>query len=1078
MIFVSLTRFDEVRGLGVTLYRNLHEPSHLLRLRLYSNNVSLDLSDVIPILENLGMRVLGERPYEIERNDDKSYWIHDFTLQYALIADIDVQQVREVFEQAFLAVWDGRAESDSFNRLVLGTRLSWREVAVLRALAKYMKQVRYPFSDVYIADTLSKHLGIALDLLELFRKRFDPDLALDDEQRAVDEGLIVKRVLDALDRVEQLNEDRIVRYYLALIQATLRTNYFQAAPGGEQKDYFAFKFSPRQIPDLPKPVPAYEIFVYSPKVEGVHLRGGKVARGGLRWSDRREDFRTEVLGLVKAQQVKNSVIVPVGAKGGFVVKQLSVTAGREEIQREGVNCYKTFIRALLDVSDNLSGQDVLVPERVVRKDEDDTYLVVAADKGTATFSDIANEIANEYGFWLGDAFASGGSIGYDHKKMGITARGAWVSVQRHFRELGVNVQKEEFTVIGIGDMGGDVFGNGMLLSECIQLVAAFNHLHIFIDPDPDAKSSFAERQRLFALPRSSWADYEEKLISEGGGVFLRSAKSIAISEPMKQRFDISADQLTPAELISALLRAEVDLLWNGGIGTYVKGSTETHADVGDKANDNLRVDGRQLRCKVIGEGGNLGFTQLGRVEFALNGGRCYTDFIDNSAGVDCSDHEVNVKILLNQLVSDGDMTEKQRNNLLEEMTDDVSELVLHNNYRQTQSIGVSVSEAPLRVNEHRRLISTMESDGLLDRSMEYIPDDETLQERLKEGKGLTAPELSVLTSYIKGWLKEVIVKSDLPDNEFMAASVSRAFPALISERYNDSMSNHRLRREIISTQIANDIVNLMGLNFIQRLASSSVTSVTDTIRAYVIACDVYGLQELWAEIEALDYVVPTSVQNRLMVAVQRQIRLATRWFLRNRSQLDDPGAAVQRFAEPVRELSSRLGEVLVGAQRDSYEERVREEVDAGVPESLAARIAAARAMVRLLGIIDAARNTELPLIDVAAIDFQLLDRLHLYWFSKQISDLKVENYWQAMARESFLDELDWQSRAICARVLQSTDFDGQCDNCVDDWISRHSAELERWNKLVDDVGLTVNREYAMYSVAVRGLLEVARDIEG
>ncbi|MEE4109461.1 MAG: NAD-glutamate dehydrogenase domain-containing protein, partial [Halieaceae bacterium] len=703
--------------LGMHLYRLVEEKDDHLKLRLYRRGTALPLSDVLPILENLGLRVVAERAYPVRAADDTRFWIQEFSLIYSLASNIDLQQVKEEFEDAFARIWYGQAESDSFNRLLLGSRLSWREIALLRAYACYLGQINFPYSRSYIAETMADHLHISAAIVELFLTRFSPVFDGDDEWRALREAAVEERIVTALDQVQNLGQDRIIRQYVDVIKATVRTNFFQQSEGRDSKSYFSFKLQPGLIPEIPRPVPLYEIFVYSPRVEGVHLRGGKVARGGLRWSDRLEDFRTEVLGLVKAQQVKNAVIVPVGAKGGFVAKRLRAEMSRDEMQEEGIACYRTFIRGLLDITDNRAEDRVVHPPLTVCKDDEDPYLVVAADKGTATFSDIANELAADYDFWLGDAFASGGSVGYDHKKMGITARGAWVSVERHFRELGINVATTDFTVIGIGDMSGDVFGNGMLLSRHIRLLAAFNHQHIFVDPDPDSARSYEERARLFALPRSGWADYDTALISEGGGVFSRAAKAVLVSPQMQARFGIKSKQMTPNELISALLKAEADLLWNGGIGTYVKASVEPHTGAGDKANDGVRVDASQLRCRVVGEGGNLGMTQLARTEFALAGGRVNTDFIDNAGGVDCSDHEVNIKILLDAIVAREDMTRKQRNELLESMTDDVADLVLGNNYRQTQAISIAEREARSRAGEYRRLIATLEESGRLDRGL-------------------------------------------------------------------------------------------------------------------------------------------------------------------------------------------------------------------------------------------------------------------------------------------------------------------------------------------------------------------------
>ncbi|MBP6381096.1 MAG: NAD-glutamate dehydrogenase, partial [Pseudomonadales bacterium] len=902
-------------GLGVHLYRNVREPENLLHLRLYSPDRPVELSDVIPMLENLGMRVLGERPYQLVRADRRELWVHDFSLAYALAGDVDAPAVAPAVEAAFLNVLAGRAESDGFNRLIVGTRLGWREVAVLRAYAHYMKQVRYNFSQEFIAETLGRHLGIGRALVQLFHTRFDPAASVDMAARHEAEEALAAGILADLERVGQLNEDRVLRAYLALIRGTLRTNWFQRDEHGEPKEWFSFKFDCAALPNLPRPVPKYEIWVYSPRVAGVHLRGGKVARGGLRWSDRPEDFRTEVLGLVKAQQVKNAVIVPVGAKGGFVPKQLRPDAGREAVQAEAVACYRIFVQGLLDLTDNVVEGTIVRPPGVVCHDDADPYLVVAADKGTASFSDIANEISARYGFWLRDAFASGGSVGYDHKKMAITARGAWISVQRHFRERGIDVQTQPVTVVGIGDMSGDVFGNGMLRSRAIRLVAAFNHQHIFVDPDPDPQASFAERERLFALARSSWADYDAGLISAGGGVFARSAKSIALSPEMRRVLDTRAERLTPAEVVSAILAAPVDLIFNGGIGTYFKGSDEDHADAGDKANDAVRIDGAQIRARVVAEGGNLGMTQLARVEFASRGGACNTDFIDNSGGVDCSDHEVNIKILLNAIVAAGDMTGKQRVQLLEEMRDDVAELVLIDNYRQVQSISLAEREAALRINEHRALISALEAAGALDRALEFLPSDEALAERRARATGLTRPELAVLACYVKGRLKLDILDSDVPEDPYLASALERAFPARLCERFRDRLAQHALRRELIATQLANDVVDLMGITFVERMRQSTDAPVAAIVRAWVVARDVLGLHGLWEAVEALDNRVAAERQLDVLADLQRLTRLVARWFVQNRRGGLDAAAEVAAFAAPVRTIRERMAEFALGDQR-------------------------------------------------------------------------------------------------------------------------------------------------------------------
>ncbi|MDF9906899.1 UNVERIFIED_ORG: glutamate dehydrogenase [Pseudomonas reinekei] len=1044
-----------------------------LHCKLYHADTPLALSDVLPILENLGLRVLGEFPYHLRHSNGREFWIHDFAFTAAEGLELDIQQLNDTLQDAFVHIVRGDAENDAFNRLVLTAGLPWRDVALLRAYARYLKQIRLGFDLGYIASTLNNHTDIARELTRLFKTRFylarkltSDDL--DDKQQRLEHA-----ILSALDDVQVLNEDRILRRYLDLIKATLRTNFYQTDANGHNKSYFSFKFNPHLIPELPKPVPKFEIFVYSPRVEGVHLRFGNVARGGLRWSDREEDFRTEVLGLVKAQQVKNSVIVPVGAKGGFLPRRLPLGGSRDEIAAEGIACYRIFISGLLDITDNLKDGALVPPANVVRHDDDDPYLVVAADKGTATFSDIANGIAIDYGFWLGDAFASGGSAGYDHKKMGITAKGAWVGVQRHFRERGINVQEDSITVVGVGDMAGDVFGNGLLMSDKLKLVAAFNHLHIFIDPNPEPASSFAERQRLFDLPRSAWSDYDTSIMSEGGGIFSRSAKSIAISPQMKERFDIEADKLTPAELLNALLKAPVDLLWNGGIGTYVKASSESHADVGDKANDALRVNGNELRCKVVGEGGNLGMTQLGRVEFGLNGGGSNTDFIDNAGGVDCSDHEVNIKILLNEVVQAGDMTDKQRNQLLASMTDEVGGLVLGNNYKQTQALSLAARRALPRIAEYKRLMNDLEGRGKLDRAIEFLPSEEAINERVAEGHGLTRAELSVLISYSKIDLKEQLLGSLVPDDDYLTRDMETAFPPTLVSKFSVAMRRHRLKREIVSTQIANDLVNHMGITFVQRLKESTGMSPANVAGAYVIVRDIFHLPHWFRQIENLDYQVSADVQLELMDELMRLGRRATRWFLRARRNEQNAARDVTHFGPHLKELGLKLDELLSGEIRETWQRRYQAYVEAGVPELLARMVAGTSHLYTLLPIIEASDVTGQDPAEVAKAYFAVGSALDITWYMQQISALPVENNWQALAREAFRDDVDWQQRAITISVLQQGDGTQDVETRLSLWMAQHEGMIERWRAMLVEIRAASGTDYAMYAVANRELLDLA-----
>ncbi len=880
-------------GLSSVVTRPPDAPRGVVRMKLFRVGEPMALSDVLPLLEHMGVRVVDERPYEVHPASGPPLWIYDIGLTSPDLDSLDNDIDRTAFCEAFGRLWRGEAESDGFNRLVLRAGLTSRNVAILRAYAKYLRQIGSTFSQAYIEDTLAGNPGIAATLVELFEARFDPDAQ--DGSAARQEALAAK-VVAALTDVASLDEDRILSSFLHLIQATLRTSFHQRDPAGQPKPYLSFKLDPAQVPDLPLPRPLVEVWVYSPRSEGVHLRGGRIARGGIRWSDRREDFRTEILGLMKAQMVKNAVIVPVGAKGGFVVKRPPTTSDRDALQAEVEACYQILIRGLLDITDNIVDGTVVPPTRVVRYDEDDPYLVVAADKGTATFSDLANSISSEYGFWLGDAFASGGSAGYDHKEMGITARGAWESVRRHFLGLGINPDKDPFTVIGIGDMSGDVFGNGMLLSQTIQLVGAFDHRHVFLDPKPDPAASFAERRRLFDLPRSSWDDYDRSLISQGGGVWPRAAKSIPLSDEARSLLCTEATALTPAEVISALLRAPADLLFNGGIGTYVKASTESNSEVGDRANDPLRVDGVDLRCRAVVEGGNLGLTQRGRIEYALAGGLVNTDAIDNSAGVDMSDHEVNIKILLDGAVAAGDLTVKQRNALLDEMSDEVAALVLRNNYEQNRALANARAQTVSMIDVHARYIRSLEHEDLIDRTLEFLPTERQLADRQASGVGLTTPEFAVLLAYTKATNTREILASELPDDPFVADEIARYFPTPFRERFRDEMDRHRLRREIVAMRIVNATVNKAGISYDFRMTEETGASVVDSTRAHIAARAIFAMGDLWAPIEALDGAVAPDVQLRMILAVRHMVERGALWLLRHRRAPLDITATVAAFS--------------------------------------------------------------------------------------------------------------------------------------------------------------------------------------
>ncbi len=1053
-------------SLGMSLYVPLEAEPGRLNFKLYRLGAPVALSHSLPMLERMGVRVVDEFPAEVDRVDGRRVWIHDFGLSFQGAENLSMEKLRPLFQDAFLRVWHAEVENDDFNRLILLAALDWREVSLLRAYARYMKQGTFPFSQAYMEQTLAAHPDIARQLVELFAARFDPALSRSRDKAMEKREAGIERALNA---VSNLDEDRIIRQFLALIRATLRTNYYQRDKSGQYKSYVSFKLDPASIPGLPQPLPMFEIFVYSPRIEGVHLRGGKVARGGLRWSDRMEDFRTEILGLVKAQIVKNAVIVPVGSKGGFVTKRPPAEGGREAHLAEGVACYRMFLSGLLDVTDNLVKGEVVPPPDVVRHDGDDPYLVVAADKGTATFSDYANEVAAEYGFWLGDAFASGGSVGYDHKKMGITARGAWESVKRHFREMGVDTQTQAFTVVGVGDMSGDVFGNGMLLSRQIRLLAAFDHRHIFIDPAPDTEASWTERSRLFALPRSSWDDYDKSLISEGGGVWPRSAKSISLSEQARAALGIEAASLTPNELIRCILRAPVDLLYNGGIGTYIKATSETDAQVGDRASDALRVNGADLRCKVVGEGGNLGVTQLGRIEYALGGGRISTDAIDNSGGVDCSDHEVNIKILLNSVVAEGELTLKQRNKLLADMTDEVASLVLRDNYAQTQVLSVMRTLGVALTDEHADFIRRLGNAGRLNRKIEFLPTDEALVERKGTGVGLVTPELAVLLAYSKIELYDDVLASDVPEDPYIRTALHRYFPQPLRERFAEQISRHPLRREIISTHVVNSMVNRVGASFVHRLRAEYGANATDIVRAYMATREVFDLVSIWRGIEALDNQIDNALQTEMIIATGRLVMRGTTWFLRHRQWLQDIEATLAHFSTGVAALATELHTVVTDAYRNELDAASGHFIARGVPEALAQRIASLDELYSALDLVEISAETAKPESLVAGVYFALGGRLDLHWMARQITALPASSRWQALARSALRVDLSSQARSLASDALRQGAESELGADIVANWAKRNAFHVERYDQLLGEIKASKGIEPPMLSVLMREL---------
>ena len=1056
------------QGLRLNLYRPRLQRSDRLHLKLTKLGEPLPISDLLPMLENFGLRVISERPYELAWPEGGAAWVQDFELEHREGTRIDLARIETPFREAFAATIAGDVESDGFNRLLLAANLDAREIVVMRAYCKYLLQTGVPFSQASIERTLANNAGIAQNLVRLFETSLDPAAP---KQSAARSEKIVASIRAALDGVASLDEDRILRSYLDLVQATLRTNFYQPGADGKPKGYVSFKLDPHKIPDLPLPRPKFEIFVYSPRVEGVHLRMGDVARGGLRWSDRREDFRTEILGLMKAQNVKNTVIVPVGAKGGFFPKRLP-SGPRDAIQTEGIACYQTFIRALLDITDNIVNGRIVAPARVVRRDGDDPYLVVAADKGTASFSDIANAISVEYGFWLGDAFASGGSAGYDHKKMGITARGGWECVKRHFREIGVDIQSQDFTASGIGDMSGDVFGNGMLLSKHMRLQAAFNHQHIFLDPAPDAVSSFAERQRLFDLPRSTWEDYDRKKISRGGGVYSRSVKSISLSPAAQAMLGLQTAAAAPNEIIRAILRMPVDLLWNGGIGTYVKAADETNNEVGDRANDAVRINGAELRAKVVGEGGNLGFSQRGRVEYALAGGRLNTDFIDNSAGVNTSDVEVNIKILLNPLMQAGKLSQKDRDKLLARMTDEVAALVLRNNYLQGQALSTLEMQSAARLAEYQHLIRWFERTGDLNRALEFLPLDDELNERRKRGVGLTRPELAVVLSYSKIWLSNHLLASDVPEDPYLSNELARYFPVPVQERFPRAIPRHRLKREIITTATTNSLINRMGPTFVARTQEETGAEPADIARAYTAAREIFDMRKLWARIESLDNRVTASLQYGMMYQTSRLLRHVTYWLLSHRRRELHIDRAVREFRRGVRELEAEIGHVLVGADRDRFEKVRKEHADAGAPAELAARVACLDANNAALDIVELATAHHTRVVEAARVYFEIGARTGLDWMRQQVEQLTVEGPWQAVARTGLRDSALRIHRRLTERVLDRKER-GPAQARVTAWVESLGEELAHWQRTLADMRTAGAADFATLTVGVETVRKLA-----
>jgi glutamate dehydrogenase len=1064
------------KGVCIHVYQAPGAVGGTVHIKIYNLGAPLPLSDVMPVLEHMGFKVIGEEPFHITPRGSSGgrgpVWMHDFDMTVASAQSIDIAKAKAEIEEAFRRVWAGEMESDGFNRLVSFADLGWRQVTILRAYAKFLRQAAFPFSQAYIENAFAAHPAVARLLVDLFLTSFDPALNAGAKAKAATArgAAIVAEIKEALNAITNADEDRILRRYLNLITNTLRTNYFQRTGDGGLKSYISIKLNSRQIEDLPLPRPMVEVFVYSPRVEAIHLRGGKVARGGIRWSDRREDFRSEILGLVKAQMVKNAVIVPTGSKGGFVLKQPPAPGNREAFQAEGIECYKTLQRGLLDITDNVVNDKIVPPPLVVRKDGDDPYLVVAADKGTATFSDIANGVSAEYNFWLGDAYASGGSVGYDHKAMGITARGAWESVKRHFRETGVNVQEQDFTCVGVGDMSGDVFGNGMLMSKHTRLLAAFNHMHIFIDPDPDVAKSFAERERLFKLPRSAWTDYNAKLISKGGGIFARTAKTVSLSAEMKTLLEINKAEATPAEIMNAILRAKVDLLFFGGIGTYVKSSAESHGEVSDRANDAMRINGDDIRAKVVGEGANLGMTQRGRIEAAFAGVRLNTDAIDNSAGVDCSDHEVNIKILLNAQVTAGKLTMAARNKQLADMTDEVAQLVLRDNYQQTQTLSMLQQPGPQLLDGQARMMKLMEREGLLNREIEFLPADEDIQERTTAGQGLTRPELAVFLSYGKMWLYDKLVNSDLPDDPLAEEDLFTYFPTPLRKKFAAGIEKHKLRREIIATVITNSFINRVGPSFLTTLMERTGLGPVDVARAYTVTRAAYDLRDIWNAIEALDNKVPAQVQMDMLLEVVRMLARSVLWMLRHIPAPMDMAATIKTLKPRVEALREVLSEVwtdevagYVKRQADGYREK-------GVPADLAHQVASIYRLAAANDIAAVVDTVKQPVATVAKVYFLVGERFGLGSLRARTETFARISHWDRLAVSAAIEELFAHQITITRKVLdmgKSSKLTGP--RAVDAWVAANQARIDRYDQVFAEIKAADALSLSMLTVANRQL---------
>jgi glutamate dehydrogenase len=1044
-----IEKITDENPINLYLYKDKHHKT--LRVKIFHARHALSLSTLLPVLQNLGLQVIAETSYTLEK-DGYPVWIHDFEVDSMAIENWKVNHANII--SAFHHIWNGTAENDILHQLIFKAGLNVAQITVVRSYLKFLRQVQLPYSFAFLAETLTNYADLTRCFIELFEQRFTLKRT---KANKIETSHLMNDIYRHLEKVNRLDHDRILRRLLNAIEATVRTNYFQSHNGqkkDELKPYLSFKFDCRKLDDLPQPSPLYEIFIYSPRVEAAHLRGAKVARGGIRWSDRPEDFRTEILGLMKAQTVKNAVIVPLGSKGGFVVKNQAKFTDHDLLMKEVISCYQMMMRGMLDITDNLVKGKIVHPSQVIRYDEDDPYLVVAADKGTAEFSDIANAISHEYSFWLDDAFASGGSDGYDHKKMSITARGVWESVKRHFRELKHDCQRTPFTAVGVGDMSGDVFGNGMLQSSKIRLLAAFNHKHIFLDPDPDPKISYTERKRLFELPHSTWKDYNPDLISAGGGVFERSTKSIKLSQECRQAFGISHTEINPDELIKHLLCLPVDLLYFGGIGTFIKSSSETHADVGDRSNNEIRVDAKTISAKIIGEGANLALTQRARIEYALKGGRLNTDAIDNSAGVDCSDHEVNLKILFSTL---GDKISRvERNALLKEMTNDVARLVLADNYRQTQIITVMEAARSADINTYQSLIKALETEVRLDRSLEALPDDEILEQRRTRNQGMTRPELSVLLAYSKNALYEKILNSPLPDTASYRSWFNSYFPEIIQQRYSAALNLHPLRREITSTVLANEVINRVGPAFIYEITQTCGVSDVDVTKAFFLASEILDLKKLWLQIDSLDDLTISDVQTQVLLELNQSLEQVILWFLRHSEVKSTSFTSLHH-------LSLQMPEKLHGDQQQIFQLRNHAFIQMGISSAISHSLALIPLLPALLDIMYLGKKHHNS-AGVAQTYFSLRSKMGLDWLTMQAAQIHADAEWQRSARSILIDDLAQLQVKLTNRVIVESG-----DNNVDAWLQKNRDQIHHIHPILANIKSSGHSDLGMLSYAMRQL---------